>query len=71
MATSKKSVDAVKKSVFAELAKQTGVAPEDVKKVLSTLGIDKHFAEANKLSGGLKAKNLLIGFRLSESTVSV
>lgn len=61
-----------KKELYSQISRRTGVAEADVQKILETLGVDKHFDEASRLLGATpNVGNVIIGFRVSPSTVSV
>jgi hypothetical protein len=61
-----------KQDLYAQVSKRTGVAEADVKKIMEALGVDKHFDEASRLLGATpNVGNIIIGFRVSPSTVSV
>ncbi|HEY0066549.1 MAG TPA: hypothetical protein VGB46_04280 [Flavisolibacter sp.] len=54
----------------SQIADETGVEVENVRKVLETLNADKNINEAAKLLGSSpRLKDAFIGFRISESTV--
>jgi hypothetical protein len=72
MAVDKSKSDQYKQGLYAEVAKKAGVNENDVKKVMEVLGIHKHFDEATRLIGSSPSlDHLLIGFRVSPSSVTV
>jgi hypothetical protein len=61
------------KSIVDQMAKATGVAREDVKKVLSKLGIDRIEARAIECNGGkpIKLASARVALRAGRSTIIV
>jgi hypothetical protein len=59
--------------VVVELAKTTGIAENDVAKVLSALGLERIQAEANRAHGGQEpgAGSAKIAFKIGKSTIIV
>ena len=61
-----------KRDLVAQIARDSGVAEDEVSKVLGVLGIDNHLEEAVRLLGAAPTlPDLLLGFHVSESTVMV
>lgn len=66
------AVYAGKRAIYSEIARQSGVAEDDVRKVMEVLGINNHFDEVTELIGASpNFKDLLLGFHLSKSGVAV
>jgi len=58
--------------IYQQLAQQSGVSADDVRRVLSALGVDRRLEAATRLTGKApSASDLRLGFKISEGTVMV
>jgi hypothetical protein len=60
-------------TLISELSKKSGVAEQDVRRVLDQLGLKRIMSEAMKSNGGVepRAAAAKIGFKIGKSTIVV
>ncbi len=61
-----------KQKLYGDISSLSGVAEEEVRKVLEVLGIDHHIDEVTKYLGAVPTLNeVFLGYHISPSTVTV